>query len=103
MGVEERMHVARDTVAFALQSGDELVHYILYQWFVDQQAELELLNVSSPFIEGFLLHLAKSSDHTRAQIGHELLWKHYVKLERFSSAADVIRDLALDEYAPLRQ
>lgn len=60
---------------------------------MDHKLEQVLLNFNSPYIESFLLQYAAPSE-----VGRELLWKFYAKNERFSSAADVLLELAQSPY-----
>ncbi|KZT61323.1 hypothetical protein CALCODRAFT_480039 [Calocera cornea HHB12733] len=74
--------------SIALQSEDEIFHYNLYQWFVDNGQETRLLELHTPFIELFLTRppplLWK----------HELLWQFYIRNNRPTEAAFILNEMA---------
>ena len=70
-------------------SDDELFHFDLYDWYLQQGWSDRLLSVQSPFIVPFLTQVARI-DVDRA----DLLWKFYVHNEEFFNAAIVQLDLA---------
>lgn len=53
--------VKNSIVNMCKKSTDELFHYTLYQWWLDEGLEKELLSVESPFLEKFLKYAPPSS------------------------------------------
>ncbi|EJU01086.1 nucleoporin-domain-containing protein [Dacryopinax primogenitus] len=74
--------------ALALQSEDEIFHYSLYQWFVDNGQETRLLELHTPFIEIFL------TQPPPLLWKHELLWQFYVRNNRSTEAAYILNEMA---------
>lgn len=72
----------------ALSSEDELFHYCLYEWLVQQNMIERLLKIRRPFLETYL----QREKHNLEKA--DLLWQLYVKMEQFGKAAQVLSDLA---------
>ncbi|PSS05201.1 nucleoporin Nup157/170 [Coniella lustricola] len=68
---------------------DEVFHYDLYEWYIQQGLTERLLNVDSPHVIDFLVKLAASyREHA------ELLCRYYTMRRNFYSAAEVQQALA---------
>ncbi|RDL38901.1 Uncharacterized protein BP5553_03241 [Venustampulla echinocandica] len=74
-------------------SDDELFHFDLYEWYLQQGWIDRLLALSSPFVVEFL---TRSSATTPERA--DLLWRFYVHRECFYEAAAVQLDLAKSEF-----
>ncbi|KZP00865.1 nucleoporin-domain-containing protein [Calocera viscosa TUFC12733] len=74
--------------SIALQSDDEIFHYNLYQWFVDNGQETRLLELHTSFIEGFLTRPPP------VLWKHELLWQFYIRNARPTEAAFILDVMA---------
>jgi nuclear pore complex protein Nup155 len=71
------------------ESDDEVFHFNLYEWYIEQGWTDKLLAVRSQFIIPYLSKSAR--DNARSA---DLLWKFYVHNEQFFNAADILLDLA---------
>jgi len=71
------------------ESDDELFHFELYSWYLENQEIDRLLAVDSPFVADFL---SKSAEN---QLQHaDLLWQYHARREQFYEAATVQLNLA---------
>ncbi len=82
--------VAEQNEAFkrAITSKDELFHYILYEWLIEQGKYDRLLQIEAPFLEFFL-----NRERSRLEI-IDLLWQLYVRQGKFLKAAKILGHLA---------
>ncbi|TPX65334.1 hypothetical protein SpCBS45565_g05248 [Spizellomyces sp. 'palustris'] len=83
------LHVINGMIGQALAYDDQLFHETLYEWFISQNRQEQLLQIRTRYLEEFLTrgantNLAKAT----------LLAKYYVKHERFYEAAKTYRGLA---------
>ncbi|KAL9646182.1 hypothetical protein ABK040_008055 [Willaertia magna] len=74
------------------QSRDSLFHETLYKWLLDHHMNDKILDMSTPYIENFLLK--QTSDFN-------LLWQYYSKNQRYDKAAKVLERLAESKELPL--
>ena len=79
----ERLKI--QTLQTAISSNDELLHYSIYQWFLDCHLSDELLQIKSPFLEKFLKNNKDQQD---------LLWQFYLRNEKYAEAAAILTQLA---------
>ncbi|PSN41988.1 Nuclear pore complex protein 155 [Blattella germanica] len=76
-------------VGQALTSSDELMHVAVYEWLVSRQQTSELLLVSQPSLEMYLVRAADQSPDVS-----DLLWKYYEHNLNHAAAAKVLHKLA---------
>jgi len=69
----------------SFSSEDELFHYMLYQWFLDNQLEMKLINSHTPFLESFFNSIKG---------GWALLWQYFLANKKFVRSAEVLVKLA---------
>ncbi|KNC47611.1 uncharacterized protein AMSG_02635, partial [Thecamonas trahens ATCC 50062] len=69
----------------AVASHDELFHITLYRWYIDQGLVNELLSLSSPYLESFLVRYPEHVD---------MLWNYYIRNSKFRQAAIILARLA---------
>lgn len=78
-------------VQLALASDDELFHYRYYDWLLEQNKTMSLLEAQTPFLEAFLqappITLSKA----------DLLWQYYTRNSAFFEAARILANLASDD------
>ncbi|WAQ92935.1 hypothetical protein PtA15_17A417 [Puccinia triticina] len=78
-------------VQLALTSDDELFHYRYYDWLLEQDKTMPLLEARTPFLEAFLqappITLSKA----------DLLWQYYTRNSAFFEAARILANLASDD------
>ncbi|KAH9446801.1 hypothetical protein Pst134EA_030705 [Puccinia striiformis f. sp. tritici] len=78
-------------IQLALASDDELFHYRYYDWLLEQDQTMPLLEARTPFLEAFLqappITLSKA----------DLLWQYYTRNSAFFEAARILANLASDE------
>jgi nuclear pore complex protein Nup155 len=74
-------------------SDDELFHFDLYDWYLNQGWVDRLLSIDSPFVVQFLQRSA-TTNAERA----DLLWRFYVHRDNFYDAAAVQLDLAKSDF-----
>eukprot|EP01128_Nolandella_sp_AFSM9_P004505 TRINITY_DN2033_c0_g1_i1.p1 TRINITY_DN2033_c0_g1~~TRINITY_DN2033_c0_g1_i1.p1 ORF type:complete len:1386 (-),score=323.26 TRINITY_DN2033_c0_g1_i1:46-3639(-) len=86
---EEEKNLKERVLDACKKSTDELFHYTLYQWWLDQGLDSELLGIETEFVEKFLKTLCKPEEKAFG-----LLWRYYNKKEDFSSATVVLTNLA---------
>lgn len=80
------------TLSLALQSDDELFHSALYNWLCDSHQTDTLLDIRSPFLEGYLQRRAAA--HPDAVTGADLLRKYHERSGNFTAAARISAKLA---------
>ncbi|KAI8273865.1 Nucleoporin NUP170 [Colletotrichum sp. SAR11_240] len=74
-------------------SDDEVFHFDLYEWYIEQGWTDRILAIESPHVITYLQSLARSN------VGHaELLCKFYTQRERYFEAAQVQADLANSDF-----
>lgn len=78
----------KQLVQRALLSTDEYFHNVLYNWFITEGKAEELLEISTPYLETYLLQ--EDSDSSRC----DLLWKYYARQDRMIDAAKVLYEIA---------
>ncbi|XP_021570317.1 nuclear pore complex protein Nup155 isoform X2 [Carlito syrichta] len=76
----------------AQRSKDELFSIALYNWLIQADLADKLLQVASPFLEPYLVRMAKVDQNKVRYM--DLLWRYYEKNRSFSSAARVLSKLA---------
>ncbi|KAL1918592.1 uncharacterized protein VTP21DRAFT_2614 [Calcarisporiella thermophila] len=79
----------------ALASEDALFHLCLYDWFIAENLTYELLELRTPFLEGFL----SRDPLTKEKL--DLLWQYYVRTGDFAKAANVQLRLAESSDLPI--
>lgn len=80
------------TLSLALQSDDELFHSALYNWLCDSHQTDMLMDVRSPFLEGYLQRRAAA--HPDAIAGADLLRMYHELSGNFTAAARISAKLA---------
>ncbi|EFP89244.1 uncharacterized protein PGTG_15085 [Puccinia graminis f. sp. tritici CRL 75-36-700-3] len=87
----ELSSVLDHAVQLALTSDDELFHYRYYDWLLEQDKTMPLLEARTPFLEAFLqappITLSKA----------DLLWQYYTRNSAFCEAARILANLASDD------
>ncbi|KAA1107059.1 hypothetical protein PGT21_000845 [Puccinia graminis f. sp. tritici] len=87
----ELSSVLDHAVQLALTSDDELFHYRYYDWLLEQDKTMPLLEARTPFLEAFLqappITLSKA----------DLLWQYYTRNSAFFEAARILANLASDD------
>ncbi len=76
------------------ESDDEVFHFDLYKWYIDQNWTDRIIAIESPHVITFLRRLA-TTDPTHA----DLLCRFYTHRSRFFEAAQVQADLAKSDFA----
>lgn len=72
----------------ATSSNDEAFHYVLYDWFVENNLATQLLQLnSSRYLETYLEKNGES-------FASELLCRHYIKSENFVAASKILSQMA---------
>jgi nuclear pore complex protein Nup155 len=75
------------------ESPDEVFHYYLYDYYLDNSEAEKLLSIDSPFVITYLQRLAnKSVEHA------DLLWKLYASTQRYYDAATVQLNVAKSDF-----
>lgn len=64
---------------------DELCHYNFYKWYIENNLSSELINMKTPYIESFLKY-----DRDLQSLKYPLLWRYYLKNDRFGDAAEIL-------------
>lgn len=82
-GGADRERLQSLTLQKVLGAQDQALHWHVYQWFIDRGLSDRLLELNTPFLEGYL--------QTESV---ELLWKYYVRTKRHGAAAAVLSKLA---------
>uniref|UniRef100_A0A4W3GRG1 Nuclear pore complex protein Nup155-like n=1 Tax=Callorhinchus milii TaxID=7868 RepID=A0A4W3GRG1_CALMI len=80
------------TLALAQRSTDELFNIALFNWLLQTDLPDKLLEVNSPYLEPYLLRMAKQEQNTVRYM--DLLWRYYEKNRNFSNAARILARLA---------
>uniref|UniRef100_A0A7M4FDX0 Nucleoporin 155 n=1 Tax=Crocodylus porosus TaxID=8502 RepID=A0A7M4FDX0_CROPO len=89
---EEAGHHFEQMLRLAQRSADELFSIALYNWLIQADLADKLLQVSSPFLEPHLVHMAKIDQNKVRYM--DLLWRYFEKNRNFSNAARVLAKLA---------
>lgn len=71
-----------------LNIDDELLHYNLYYWFINNNRKSELINLKTDYIETFLKLYCPMKDR------NSLLWRYYLKNDKFGKAAKILISMA---------
>lgn len=71
---------------------DELLHVAVYEWMLTKQLHGELIALSEPSLEAFLIKTSQT--HPEAINVYDLLWKYYEKCGNHAAAARILNDLA---------
>ncbi|ROT42235.1 nucleoporin Nup157/170 [Sodiomyces alkalinus F11] len=75
-------------------SDDEVFHFDLYEWYIQQGWSDRLLSIDSPHVVTFLQRLAGTSlEHA------DLLCRFYTQRSRYFEAAEVQAELAMSDFA----
>lgn len=87
-------------LALALREGssDELFHVILYSWLLSVGLTDKLIEIKSPYLEGYLQHTAALKQDASVL---DLLWRFYEKNKNYGSAARILDQLAHQQGAAL--
>lgn len=86
---DEDLAVNRNAMLYrALLCTDQLFHFCLYEWFIQQNWTEALLEIQSPFLEQYLLE--DENDIQR----NDLLWRFYVRNGKFMQSAQVLNKIA---------
>ncbi|XP_007065800.2 nuclear pore complex protein Nup155 isoform X1 [Chelonia mydas] len=76
----------------AQRSTDELFSIALYNWLIQADLADKLLQITSPFLEPYLVRMAKIDQNKVRYM--DLLWRYFEKNRNFSNAARVLAKLA---------
>uniref|UniRef100_A0A452GM48 Nuclear pore complex protein Nup155 n=1 Tax=Gopherus agassizii TaxID=38772 RepID=A0A452GM48_9SAUR len=76
----------------AQRSTDELFSIALYNWLIQADLADKLLQITSPFLEPYLVRMAKVDQNKVRYM--DLLWRYFEKNRNFSNAARVLAKLA---------
>eukprot|EP00794_Sanderia_malayensis_P007706 gene7706-8543_t len=93
---EQAEILLEQTIKTALKSDDELFHVALYDWMMAKDMTDRLLEVTSPFLERYIVRTA-AEQHPNDITILGLLWKHYQKRKNYLSASKVLIGLAEKE------
>ena len=74
--------------------GDETLHVSVFNWLMEHQMTERLLNMASPYLEGYLKRMAATTSGPRVSAFLDLLWKHYERQGLFLEAARLLEKLA---------
>ena len=100
MTPEERDRQRIQVEAKALASTDMTFHHAFYRWAIDHALGEHLLDLESPFLEGFLRHEYEAaleeldSGVDVAPVAIDLLWQFFVRNHKFAAAVLVLSKLA---------
>ncbi|NXH16466.1 NU155 protein, partial [Bucco capensis] len=89
---EEAGHHFEQMLKLAQRSTDELCSVALYSWLVQAGLEDKLLEVTSPFLEPYLVRMTKRNQNKVRYM--DLLWKYFIRNRNFNNAARVLAKLA---------
>ncbi|XP_054843250.1 nuclear pore complex protein Nup155 [Eublepharis macularius] len=89
---EEAGHHFEQMLKLAQRSADELFSIALYNWLIQADLSDKLLQVNSPFLEPYLVRMAKVDQNKVRYM--DLLWRYFEKNRNFSNAARVLAKLA---------
>ena len=89
---EEAKNRSNDMLKHAIQSNDELFHICLYDWLYEHQQSDRLLEIKSPYLEGYLKRKTSSFSDSIALM--DLLWMYYERNGHFRAAAQILSKLA---------
>lgn len=71
-----------------VESSDELAHITLYEWLGETGRTDRLLEITSPFLENFLIN------HPQRDLFNDLLWRYYQRNQQYYKAAKILAQLA---------
>uniref|UniRef100_A0A8B9NBL4 Nuclear pore complex protein Nup155 n=1 Tax=Accipiter nisus TaxID=211598 RepID=A0A8B9NBL4_9AVES len=89
---EEAGHHFEQMLKLAQRSTDELFSIALYNWLIQVDLADKLLQVTSPFLEPYLVRMTKIDQNKVRYM--DLLWRYFEKNRNFSNAARVLAKLA---------
>ncbi|XP_070562899.1 nuclear pore complex protein Nup155-like [Ptychodera flava] len=92
LSAQEATHHMDEMMRIGLKSNDELFHVALYDWLVNMRLTDKLLEISSPYVEGYLKRAAAYQPDNLEML--DLMWKYYEKIRNFSAAAKILAKLA---------
>ncbi|XBW37827.1 hypothetical protein QEN19_003402 [Hanseniaspora menglaensis] len=73
-------------------NNDKIFQFTLYDWFINNNKSNDLLQLNNPS----LLEYLTKEDNERSLDKRDLLWKYYIKINKFIEAAKVLFDLGID-------
>ncbi|XP_041042883.1 nuclear pore complex protein Nup155 isoform X1 [Carcharodon carcharias] len=89
---EEASQHFEQMLKLAQRSTDELFNIALFNWLIQADLMDKLLEVNSPFLEPYLVRMAKQDQNKVRYM--DLLWRYYEKNRSFSNAARILARLA---------
>lgn len=90
--VETGENITRRVISSILKHKDELLHIAVYEWMMSKQMNGELISVTEPTLETYLL---KATQHNPSNISlMDILWKYYESNNNHAAAAKVLNNLA---------
>ncbi|NXX43946.1 NU155 protein, partial [Tricholaema leucomelas] len=89
---EEAGHHFEQMLKLAQRSTDELFSIALYNWLIQADLADKLLQVTSPFLEPYLVRMTKIDQNKVRYM--DLLWRYFEKNRNFSNAARILAKLA---------
>ncbi|XP_072448887.1 nuclear pore complex protein Nup155 isoform X2 [Chiloscyllium punctatum] len=89
---EEATQHFEQMLKLAQRSTDELFNIALFNWLIQADLMDKLLEVNSPFLEPYLVRMAKQDQNKVRYM--DLLWRYYEKNRNFSNAARILARLA---------
>ncbi|XP_066473036.1 nuclear pore complex protein Nup155 isoform X2 [Tiliqua scincoides] len=89
---EEAGHHFEQMLKLAQRSTDQVFSIALYSWLIQADLSDKLLQVNSPFLEPYLVRMAKVDQNKVRYM--DLLWRFFEKNRSFSNAARVLAKLA---------
>eukprot|EP00795_Rhopilema_esculentum_P004293 gene4293-20493_t len=93
LSVNQAKHLFDQTLKVCLQSDDELFHVTLYKWMMTKELTDRLIEISSPFLQTFIVDTAAEKHPNDIPI-LDLLWKYHQKHKQYIQAAKVLIGLA---------
>ncbi|NWS72090.1 NU155 protein, partial [Crotophaga sulcirostris] len=89
---EEAGHHFEQMLKLAQRSTDELFSIALYNWLIQVDLADKLLQITSPFLEPYLVRMTKIDQNKVRYM--DLLWRYFEKNRNFSNAARILAKLA---------
>lgn len=92
---EEVQTHSDNMLRLAIQSNDELFHYILYNWLYENGQSDKLLEIKSPHLEEFLKE--KTSKLNESVVLTDFLWMYYERNGHYFAASQILTKLCEQE------
>ncbi|KAK4882783.1 hypothetical protein RN001_006102 [Aquatica leii] len=89
---QDKIEAMRQFILDCLRYPDDLLHVAIYEWMMSKKMDGELIRISQPSLEKYLVKTSQQSQDNVAAL--ELIWKYYESNNNHASAASILLKLS---------